>query len=107
MEGMPKTPFVAPQGVRLVRVDRKSGKRVYGSWPGDDPKSAVIWEAFKAETEPKRSIRQAELAERGDKPKEKKRSESDNKNVSSGTAQSASSATKRDQDFIQEQGGIY
>ena len=107
MEGMPKTPFVAPQGVRLVRVDRKSGKRVYGSWPGDDPKSAVIWEAFKAETEPKRSIRQAELAERGDKPKKKERSDSDGQSGSSSSAQSASSATKRDQDFMQEQGGIY
>ena len=66
---MPKTPFIAPLGTRLVRIDRKSGKRVYGAWPGRDPMSAVIWEAFKAETEPKRSIRQEELAARGDKPK--------------------------------------
>ncbi len=107
MAGMPKTPFVAPNGVRLVRIDRKSGKRVYGSWPGDDPKSAVIWEAFKAETEPKRSIRQEELAARGDKPKKKERAQSDSDTRSSTASQGPSSATKRDQEFIQQDGGIY
>ena len=107
LAGMPKTPFVAPQGVRLVRIDRKSGKRVFGSWPGDDPKSAVIWEAFKAETEPKRSIRQDELAERGDRQKKKRKAASGGQTRSAGPAQAATTATKRDQDFIQEQGGIY
>jgi penicillin-binding protein 1A len=105
--GMPKTPFVAPAGTRLVRIDRKSGKRVYGSWPGSDPKSAVIWEAFKAETEPKRSIRQAELEARGDKPKKKAAVRSTNNAGSSASSQGPSSGTKRDQEFIQEQGGIY
>ena len=107
MEGMPKTPFVAPQGVRLVRIDRTSGNRVFGSWPGDDPKSAVIWEAFKAETEPKRSIRQEELALRGDKPKKRAKAVASSGPRSASSGQGASSATKRDQDFIQEQGGIY
>jgi penicillin-binding protein 1A len=107
LAGMPKTPFVAPEGTRLVRIDRKSGKRVYGSWPGDDPKSAVIWEAFKAETEPKRSIRQEELAARGDKPKKKERAQTDGGTTTSATSDSASAATKRDQDFIQQDGGIY
>jgi penicillin-binding protein 1A len=46
--GVPKLPFTAPEGVRLVRIDRKSGKRVYGGWPDNDPKGSVIWEAFKA-----------------------------------------------------------
>ena len=107
MADLPKTPFVAPNGVRLVRIDRKSGKRVYGSWPGDDPKSAVIWEAFKPETEPKRSIRQEELAARGDKPKKKKRDPSTSSSGGSTSSQGPSSATKRDQDFIQQDGGIY
>ena len=107
MVGLPKTPFVAPAGVRLVRIDRKSGKRVYGSWPGDDPKSAVIWEAFKAETEPKRSIRQEELEDRGDKPKKKKTSSSDSGSGSSASSQGPSAGTKRDQEFIQQDGGIY
>lgn len=51
------TPFVAPAGIRMVRIDRTTGKRVYSGEPGDDPKSAVIWEAFKADTEPRRSTR--------------------------------------------------
>lgn len=106
MADMPKTPFIAPLGTRLVRIDRKSGKRVYGAWPGDDPMSAVIWEAFKAETEPKRSIRQEELAARGDKPKKKAASQSGGASASSASS-STSVGTKRDQEFIQQEGGIY
>lgn len=106
MAGMPKTPFIAPLGTRLVRIDRKSGKRVYGAWPGEDPMSAVIWEAFKAETEPKRSIRQEELAARGDKPKKKAASQSGT-SASSSASSSTSVGTKRDQEFIQQEGGIY
>lgn len=106
MAGMPKTPFIAPAGTRLVRIDRKSGKRVYGAWPGEDPKSAVIWEAFKAETEPKRSIRQEELAARGDKPKKKSDAQSDS-TTRAATSASTSVGTKRDQEFIQQEGGIY
>ena len=106
MAGMPKTPFIAPAGTRLVRIDRKSGKRVYGAWPGRDPMSAVIWEAFKAETEPKRSIRQEELAAREDKPKEKSETPSGSATRASASA-STSVGTKRDQEFIQQEGGIY
>ncbi|MEY3623502.1 MAG: hypothetical protein RLZZ407_1061 [Pseudomonadota bacterium] len=106
MAGMPKTPFIAPAGTRLVRIDRKSGKRVYGAWPGRDPMSAVIWEAFKAETEPKRSIRQEELAAREDKPKETSEAQS-NSTTRSSTSASTSVGTKRDQEFIQQEGGIY
>ena len=38
----------------MVRIDRRSGKRVYGAWPGNEPKAAVIWEAFKPDSEPRR-----------------------------------------------------
>lgn len=106
MAGMPKTPFIAPLGTRLVRIDRKSGKRVYGAWPGEDPMSSVIWEAFKAETEPKRSIRQEELAARGDKSKKKATSQSGGSSASAASS-STSVGTKRDQEFIQQEGGIY
>ena len=106
MADMPKTPFIAPAGTRLVRIDRKSGKRVYGAWPGEDPKGAVIWEAFKAETEPKRSIRQDEMAARGDKPKKKDSSQSATSSDLSASS-STSVGTKRDQEFIQQEGGIY
>ena len=58
---VPPTPFVAPRGIRMVRIDRASGRRVFGTFPVvEDPKSPVIWEAFKPETEPRRTIRRAE-----------------------------------------------
>ena len=54
----PKVPFVAPAGIRWVRVDRATGKRVFGIFPiQEDPKSEVIWEAFQPQTEPRRSYR--------------------------------------------------
>jgi penicillin-binding protein 1A len=57
----PPVPFTAPKGVRMVRIDRQSGRRVYGSWPDSDPKASVIWEAFKPESEPRRTIREEEI----------------------------------------------
>ncbi|MBA3578123.1 MAG: hypothetical protein H0W39_11045, partial [Sphingomonas sp.] len=55
---MDKVPFVAPAGIRWVRVDRASGRRVFGTFPTTtDAKSAVIWEAFQPQTEPRRSYR--------------------------------------------------
>jgi penicillin-binding protein 1A len=48
----PKVPFVAPPGIRWVRIDRMSGKPVFGTFPDEsDPKAAVIWEAFQPQTE--------------------------------------------------------
>ena len=53
-----KVPFVAPAGIRWVRIDRASGKRVFGVFPTrEDPKSQVIWEAFQPQTEPRRTYR--------------------------------------------------
>ena len=100
----------------MVRIDGTSGKRVFGGWPDSHPKGGVIWEAFKAETEPKRSIRQEEIAARS--PSKKSRATSSqsgqrNNNNNDGDRPAAptpvqgASGTKRDQDFIQEQGGIY
>ena len=106
MADLPKTPFIAPAGVRLVRIDRRSGKRVYGAWPGEDPMSGVIWEAFKAETEPKRSIRRDELAAI-DKKAKKKTASAKSSGTRASSDQSATTAAKRDQDFIQQGGGIY
>jgi penicillin-binding protein 1A len=55
-----KVPFVAPPGIRWVRIDRATGKRVYGVFPTtEDAKSSVIWEAFQPQTEPRRSYRGA------------------------------------------------
>src|SRR3546814_17552091 len=62
LDKMPKRPFVAPAGMRMVRIDRRSGRRVYGAWPTDEPTAAVIWGAFTPETEPRRTIRREEIA---------------------------------------------
>ncbi len=60
LKDQPKVPFVAPAGVRWVRVDRASGKAVFGVFPTkEDPKSSVIWEAFQPQTEPRRSYNSA------------------------------------------------
>ena len=59
--GMPPIPFIAPPGIRMVRIDRVTGKRVFGTFPTtEDPKSSVIWEAFQPETEPRRSFRRSD-----------------------------------------------
>jgi len=60
LKNRPKVPFVAPPGIRWVRIDRASGKPVYGVFPTtEDPKSSVIWEAFQPQTEEQRSFRSA------------------------------------------------
>ena len=90
MKDMPVVPFRAPAGIRMVRIDRASGRRTYGGWPSDDPKSAIIWEAFKPETEPRRSIKRGPddgTATADAKPKPK--------------------AQARDADFLNREGGIY
>jgi penicillin-binding protein 1A len=99
MEGMPVVPFRAPAGVRMIRIDRASGKRVFGAWPGADPKSAVIWEAFKPESEPRRSIRRDEL------PLVKKKVEAAKPGTT--TTRESRSAQPRDSEFLQREGGIY
>jgi penicillin-binding protein 1A len=89
---LPKIPFRAPAGIRMVRIDRASGKPVAGAWPTDDPKAAVIWEAFKPESEPRRAPRsETAAALAADRPK------------------AAPKAAKRqsDSDFLQSHGGIY
>ena len=92
-EGMAVIPFRAPPGIRMVRIDRRSGKRVYGVWPNEsDPKPAVIWEAFKPESEPRRSIRSDEVPA----------TLAVKKAAPSGQAQQ-----RQDSDFLQRQGGIY
>jgi penicillin-binding protein 1A len=53
---------VAPPGIRWSRVDRATGRIVYGSFPvQEDPKAAVIWEAFQPQTEPRRAFRRSRL----------------------------------------------
>jgi penicillin-binding protein 1A len=59
LKDQPKVPFIAPPGIRWVRIDRASGKPVFGVFPttDNDPKAAVIWEAFQPQTEAVHSSR--------------------------------------------------
>ena len=77
----------------LRRLDELNA-RVEDPTLWDDPKAAVIWEAFKPETEPRRSIRRDQIAAR----------------------EAAAAPTRRraaavndgaDSDFLQREGGIY
>jgi penicillin-binding protein 1A len=95
MKDMPVVPFRAPAGIRMIRIDRNSGKRVYGAWPSSDPKASVIWEAFKPESEPRRSIRRDEL------PKLKTETKTVTKK------QATTNDQPRDSEFLQREGGIY
>jgi len=88
-EGLEVLPFRAPPGMRMVRIDRASGRPVYGTWPvGGDPKAGVIWEAFKPQSEARRAPRRP-----GPAP--------------SASATAAAKAKATDSDFLQRQGGIY
>ncbi|MEL6530900.1 MAG: transglycosylase domain-containing protein [Pseudomonadota bacterium] len=95
-------PAVAPPGVRMVRVDRRTGKRVFSGWPSSDPKSAIIWEAFKPDTEPDRSTRQDEIAAKRDEILELIR-----RSRNSAPRQNVESSDGQPEDFVEDQGGIY
>jgi penicillin-binding protein 1A len=88
MKDMPVVPFAAPAGIRMVRIDRRTGRQVYGGWPGNDPLSAVIWEAFKPATEPRRALRRDEATIAAPPPK-------------------AAAQAPRDAEFLAREGGIY
>lgn len=89
--GLEKVPFRAPEGIRMVRIDRASGKPVFSGWPDDsDPKPAIIWEAFKPENEVRRAVAHSDVA---DRPREAK--------------PQATERRPADSDFLQRQGGIY
>ncbi|MDV3256617.1 MAG: penicillin-binding protein, partial [Sphingomonas sp.] len=104
----PKIPFVAPAGIRMVRIDRATGKRVFGSFPTEvDPKSSVIWEAFQPETEPRRAFRRSvELASAREEEAAQAAS-----GARPATARPESRPRQRPPadsgEFLQRQGGIY
>ena len=88
----------------MIRIDRASGKPVYGTWPSEkDPKAAVIWEAFKPESEPRRVIHRNLIVP-------------DPAAVAAAAAAAAHAhaeaqgrqrESQKDSDFLQKQGGIY
>jgi penicillin-binding protein 1A len=107
LKDVPPAPFVAPKGIRMVRIDRASGRRVFGTFPvREDPKSAVIWEAFQPESEPRRTLRRAgeEAALAAAAPRsERRRAPSRPRQEAPKPAEPAAPA----EDFLARQGGIY
>jgi penicillin-binding protein 1A len=103
-QGMPPVPFVSPAGIRWVRIDRVTGKRAFGTFPTrEDPKSSVIWEAFKPETEPRRTYRRSQESDG-----EAGRAAGAGRAVASRRAAPRPRPQQQPQsDLLQRQGGIY
>ncbi|MBW0144533.1 PBP1A family penicillin-binding protein [Sphingomicrobium sp. B8] len=102
LKDRPKVPFRAPPGIRMVRIDRQTGTRVFGTFPTSEERlSSVIWEAFKPQTEPRRSWRAVEEEPEDDLP-----TIPDNLVTRPAPARPAQPAPA-DDDFLQRQGGIY
>lgn len=94
--------FIAPPGIRMVKIDRRTGKRVFDGSPSNDPTAAVIWEAFKPDTEPARSTRSDELAARRSEILELIR------RAREGVRGSRTEGRfEQPSDFVEDQGGIY
>ncbi|MGB3167043.1 MAG: transglycosylase domain-containing protein [Alteraurantiacibacter sp.] len=98
-------PFTAPAGVRMVRVDRRTGRRVFDGWPSDEPTAAVIWEAFKPDTEPRRTGRQDEIDAMRQTIIAQLRRQRDASRPAARRQQR--SEERLPEDFLEEQGGIY
>ncbi len=97
-------PFLAPEGVRMVRVDRRTGRRVFDAWPSEEPLSPVIWEAFKPDTEPPRRQRRDEVGQMREYILAQLR-RAERAGQASTTARRASEGQRND--FVEEQGGLY
>jgi penicillin-binding protein 1A len=96
------TPFAAPADIRMVKIDRATGKRVFEGEPTDDPKSAIIWEAFKADTEPPRVTRADQLAAARDQVLAAIRKLRQARTEGGGEPKEEEGA-----DFVEQQGGVY
>ncbi|GGC05318.1 penicillin-binding protein [Novosphingobium endophyticum] len=94
-------PFIAPAGIRMVRIDRVTGKQVMGVEPGDEAKASVIWEAFKPDTEPRQYTAEDEFTRRRDALIAYIREARETREAA------AAAATGDTRDFAEEQGGVY
>lgn len=95
-------PFLAPPGIRMVRIDRQSGTRVFDANPTDDPLSSVIWEAFKPDTEPRKAQRQDEIDAMRETILAQLRRRELGPAINAVRNQEAPP-----EDFVEEQGGLY
>lgn len=96
-EGLDVLPFTAPRGIRMVRVDRATGRPVFGAWPSGEPLASVIWEAFRPASEPYRRRRTRDEEEAAAKAETRRAPPKVERERD----------TARDSDFLQREGGIY
>ncbi|MCW1381717.1 transglycosylase domain-containing protein [Novosphingobium sp. KCTC 2891] len=97
------TPFTVPEGIRMVKIDRVSGKRVFAGVPQDDErKASVIWEAFKPDTEPRRTVRAEEMTAKEAVLDALRKARS-----ARGAPVAVDEGSGEEGDFVEEQGGIY
>ena len=80
-----------------------SGKRVFDGWPSDEPMAAVIWEAFKPDTEPRRTGRQDEA----DQLRELILAQLRRSSNASQNSRREPTDEPPPTDFAEEQGGLY
>ncbi|MCA1748257.1 MAG: transglycosylase domain-containing protein [Sphingomonadales bacterium] len=92
----PVRDFSAPNGVRMIPIDRRSGRRVFGAWPSGEDRAAIIWEAFRAESEPTRTIRRDLIARREPEIR-----------IDQPQTTVETSVPTNDSEFLQSEGGIY
>lgn len=95
-------PYIAPPGIRMVRIDRRTGKRVFDAWPSDEPLAPVIWEAFKPDTEPGRETRQDEISAMRDEMLRLIR-----RGIKGVDEGGLGAGDGQPRDFVEDQGGIY
>jgi penicillin-binding protein 1A len=84
----------------MVRIDRRTGTRVFDGQPTSDPLAGVIWEAFKPDTEPRRKQRQDEIDALRDMILAQLR------RIEQGPS-AAAATSEAPENFAAEQGGIY
>jgi penicillin-binding protein 1A len=94
--------FIVPPGIQMVRIDRRSGMRVFNGWPSDDPLAPTIWEAFKPDTEPRHGKLQDQIAQMRDMviAQLRRREQAQEQGPTQGRQE-------QPRNFAEEQGGIY
>ncbi len=89
----------------MVKIDRRTGKRVFEGAPSNEPNAAVIWEAFKPDTEPPRSTRSDELAAKRAEILDLIRRA--RQGVRAGRGSNSSSRDEPAGDFVEDNEGLY
>jgi penicillin-binding protein 1A len=97
-------PFLAPAGVHMVRIDRRSGNRVFDGWPEESAQAAVIWEAFKPDTEPRRTRRQGQIDQMRELVLAQLRRGT---GANAGSRGAGEGEGEQQTDFVEDSGGIY